>query len=262
MYFDEQVLELMQYKYVKEQPDYSDFTSGRVFYSLPGHPAFPVRLASEIFQRCMARRAAIYQDSSPCSLYDPCCGAAYHLAVLAYFHGESIREVIGSDVDEKAVAFAERNLGLLGVAGLDKRIHEISALIGQYNKDSHRDALQSAHILRNRLTALTEDHALETRVFQASATDRREILNYIKPKSVDIVFTDVPYGQHSHWRDSDSNELSDPLGSMLGLLLDILSSSSIVAIVSDKGQKVLHEGYQRIEQFQIGKRRMVMLRPI
>ncbi len=261
MYFDEQVLELMQYKYVKEQPDYSDFTSGRVFYSLPGHPAFPVRLASEIFQRCMARRAAIYQNSSPCSLYDPCCGAAYHLAVLAYFHGEHIREIVGSDVDEKAVAFAKRNLGLLGVAGLEKRIHEISALIEQYNKDSHKDALQSAYVLRDRLTALAGDHALETSVFQASATDRGKILSNIKPNSVDIVFTDVPYGQHSHWRDSDSNEVTDPLGSMLGLLLDILSPSSIVAIVSDKGQKALHEGYQRIEQFQIGKRRVVMLRP-
>ena len=46
----------MQYKFAKEQPDYSDLASGRVFYSLPGHPAFPVRLASEVFQRCLAHR--------------------------------------------------------------------------------------------------------------------------------------------------------------------------------------------------------------
>src|SRR5215211_6457770 len=102
----------MQYKYAKEQQNYSDFSSGRVFYSLPGHPAFPVRLASEIFQRCLAHRKTTYQVSTPCTLYDPCCGAAYHLSILAYLHWGHIREVIASDIDEKAVALAERNLRL------------------------------------------------------------------------------------------------------------------------------------------------------
>ena len=46
----------MQYKYVQEQSDYTDLSSGRVFYSLPGHPAFPAGLASEIFQRFVAIR--------------------------------------------------------------------------------------------------------------------------------------------------------------------------------------------------------------
>jgi|SRR5215208_5438342 len=251
----------MPYKYVKEQLDYSDLASGRVFYSLPGHPAFPVRLASEIFQRCVARRATIYQNSTPCTLYDPCCGAAYHLSVLAYLHAEYIREVIGSDVDEKAVALAKRNLGLLTADGLDQRISEVSKLLEQYGKDSHKDALKSAALWRKRVSALTETHPLATKVFQASATDSQKILNNIKPRSVDLVLTDVPYGQHSDWHHSDSQELSSPLGSMLGALPGVLSSSSIVAIVSDKQQRVLHEGYQRIEQFQIGKRRVVILKP-
>src|SRR5687767_4526533 len=115
----------MQYKYAKEQLDYSDFSSGRVFYSLPGHPAFPVRLASEIFQRCLAYRERFYQVSSPCTLYDPCCGVAYHLSILAYLHREHIREIIASDIDEKAVALAERNLGLLHRDGLEERIREL-----------------------------------------------------------------------------------------------------------------------------------------
>src|SRR5512141_1169917 len=118
----------MQYQYVKEQLDYSDLASGRVFHSLSGHPAFPVRLASEIFQRCLARRETIYNTSTRCVLYDPCCGAAYHLSVLAYLHREFIQEVIGSDVDEKAVALAKRNLDLVSVAGLDRRIAEIAEM--------------------------------------------------------------------------------------------------------------------------------------
>jgi len=251
----------MQYKYVKKQLDYSDFASGRVFYSLPGHPAFPIRLASEIFQRCVANRETIYKNSTRCTLYDPCCGAAYHLSVLAYLHREHIREAIGSDIDEKAVAVANQNLGLLSVAGLDKRIGEISKLFELYNKDSHRDALASAYVLKDRISASAREHPLTTNVFQASATDGQAISKNIKTKSVDIVFTDIPYGQHSHWRGLNANKADLPW-LMLNALIDLLSTPSIVAIVSDKQQKVSHASFQRVEQFQIGKRQVVLLKPI
>jgi len=252
----------MQYKYATEQQDYSDFSSGRVFYSLQGHPAFPVRLASEIFQRCLAHRETIYGISTSVILYDPCCGAAYHLSVLAYLHGEHIREVIGSDIDEKAVAVARKNLGLLRMDGLDQRIDEVTKMFEQYGKDSHHDALRSASLLKQRLSALTTKHSLETSVFQADATDREEISSNLKAESVDLVITDVPYGKHSHWRDPDVDELSNPLNSMLEALLGILSPKSIVAIASDKQQKVLHERFQCIEQFRVGKRRVVIVKPI
>lgn len=248
----------MQYKYAIEQKDYSDYSSGRVFYSLPGHPAFPVRLASEIFQRCLAYREAIYHVSTPATLYDPCCGAAYHLSVLAYLHGEHVRAIIASDIDEPSVAVARRNLGLLHLDGLEQRMGEIANLLEQYGKASHHDALRSASVLKKRLSSAA--HTLETRVFQANATDSKEISSNIKRRSVDIVFTDVPYGQQSYWRDSVAS--SNPLNSILEALLGGLSSSAIVAIVSDKQQKVSHAGYERIERFQVGKRRIVILRPV
>jgi tRNA G10 N-methylase Trm11 len=247
----------MPYKYAKERSDYSDFTSGRVFYSLPGYPAFPIRLASEIFQRCLAQRETIYEASTPCTLYDPCCGGAYHLSVLAYLHGKHIGEIIASDIDENAVALAKRNLSLLEREGLDKRIEELSRMFEQYGKDSHKDALRSAGILKRKLSALLESHTLETKVFQASATDSRGIEKHIEPQSVDLVLTDVPYGRHSQWHDSGL----DPLRQMLEALLGILSPSSVVAIIADKQQKASHEKYQRLEQFQIGKRRVVILKP-
>ena len=103
----------MKYKYVIAQQDYSDFSSGRVFYSLSGHPAFPVRLASEVFQRCVVSRKTIYENETPCTLYDPCCGVAYNLSVLAHLHREYIQELIGSDIDKKAIALAKRNLQLV-----------------------------------------------------------------------------------------------------------------------------------------------------
>jgi len=252
----------MQYKFAKEQPDYSDLASGRVLYSLPGHPAFPVRLASEIFQRCLAQRERIYQVSTPGTLYDPCCGAAYHLSVLAYLHPEHLREVIASDIDEKAVALAERNLGLLHPEGMGHRVHELSELLEQYGKESHREALRSASRLQENLSAFTEKSPIKTRVFQAGALDRNAILTHIQPHSVDILFTDVPYGRHSQWSAADLNESPNPLTAMLDAVLDVLSPSSVVAVASDKGQKAAHERFQRVEHFQVGKRRVAILRPI
>jgi 16S rRNA G966 N2-methylase RsmD len=249
----------MQYKYEKTPIDYSDLASGRVFYSLPGHPAFPVRLASEIFQRCVAQRESIYAVSDPYTLYDPCCGAAYHLSVLGYLHRRHIRKIIASDIDEKAVALANRNLGLLHIAGMEGRINELDTMHKQYKKDSHKDALRSAHFIRSRLIQFGPEHTLVTRTFQSSATDQNSMLRHIGNKSVDIVFTDVPYGQHSQWQGFDGAE--NPLWSMLDALTKIVSSSSIVAISSDKAQKPSHERYQRIEHFQIGKRRVTILRP-
>ena len=250
----------MQYKFAAEQ-DYSDFSSGRVFYSLPGHPAFPVRLASEIFQRCLAHRQRIYGSSAPCTLYDPCCGAAYHLSVLGYLHGENIREIIASDIDQRAVSLAERNLGLLSIDGLERRIHELSTMLEQYGKVSHQQALQSALLMKEKLAALRQTYPLATNAFRANAMDSQALLRHLQPKSVDIVFTDVPYGWHSQWQNANPN-MPNPLTSILDALLGVLSPSSIVAISSDKKQKAAHERYQRIEQFQVGKRRVLFLKVV
>jgi tRNA G10 N-methylase Trm11 len=92
--------------------------------------------------------------------------------------------------------------------------------------------------------------------------DRGTISAHIPPGSVDIVFTDVPYGRHSQWHDTDLSAPFNPLKSMLDALRDIVSDSSILAIASDKQQKISHESYHRIEQFQVGKRRVVILKPI
>jgi 23S rRNA (guanine2535-N1)-methyltransferase len=251
----------MHYQYAKERPDYSDLASGRVFYSLPGHPAFPIRLADEVLQRCLASREA-NQQTGPCVLYDPCCGAAYQLSVLAYLHWHSFREVVGSDIDQKAVRMAQQNLGLLSANGLEKRIREISEMFRLYGKVSHREALDSAYSLRNRIRTLTNEHPLTTSIFQANVLDGAMLRENLKGMGVDIVFVDIPYGLHSHWHNPDSNlELGNSLWMMLNALLGILAPTGIVAVVSDKRQKASHAGYQRIEQFQIGKRRVVLLKP-
>jgi len=252
----------MHYQFAKEQRNYSDLASGRVFYSRPGYPALPVRLASEIFQRCMAIRTTEHLPT-PLVLFDPCCGGAYHLSVLAYLHREWIREVIGSDVEEEAIALAQRNLELLSVSGLDQRIQEIDGMLGRFGKTSHQEALKSAAVLRQTVASWGKKLPLKISTFLANATDGRALYDNLKGAKVDIVLTDVPYGQCTRWIRSDSEPSpSEPLWSMLTALLGILSPVGIVAIVSDKRQKIKHENYERLEQFQVGKRRIGILRPV
>jgi 23S rRNA (guanine2535-N1)-methyltransferase len=243
----------MEYKFAKETSNFADLASGHVFYSLPGHPAFPIRLASEIYQRCLEWRE---NTRLPCTIYDPCCGAAYHLSVIAYLHWDSICRVVCSDVNEKAVQTAERNLGLLTPAGMERRGREISAMVRLFNKDSHKGALDSLTRLQEQINLLSAIRPIQTHVFRANATEAASLREGLQGAVIDIVFSDVPYGQHSQWE----TQAVSPISAMLEALSEFLSPQSIVAIATDKTQKVAHDKYRRLEKFQIGKRLINILR--
>jgi tRNA G10 N-methylase Trm11 len=249
----------MPYKFAIERPDYSNLASGKVFYSLPGYPGFPIRLASEIFQRCLVDFSSDDPSARPV-IYDPCCGAAYHLTTVAYLHGAKIGAIIASDVDPKAVQLAERNLALLSVEGLDRRIGDLAEMREKFGKVSHEAALESARFLRGGIFERDRMHPIPTRVFQADAADGRTLLDHLRDTKADIVFTDVPYGRHSGWR-GGLRDSPHPVAAMLDALWHCLAPSSLVAVASDKGQKIFHEKYRRIERFRIGKRQVVILKP-
>ncbi len=248
----------MPYLFAAERRNEADYAAGRVFYSLPGHPAFPVRLVSEIFQRCLALRAADGL-TAPVALYDPCCGGAYHLATLAYLHGERIASIAASDIDALVLDLARRNLDLLTLPGLDRRTAELEWLWADYGKRSHAEALESAERLRERLLALTERRSILIALFQADALDEADIITVLGAASVDVVIADVPYNRLSTWQGDTG---FDPLWRMLEALRPVLSPGAVVAVASDKGQTPAHDAYRRAGRFQIGKRRIVLLRPV
>lgn len=252
----------MQYKFAQKQ-DYSAYASGGVFYSLPGHPALPVRLASEIFQRCLAIRAAA-GPAGPCTLYDPCCGGAYHLAVLAYLHGDRLNRIIGSDVDPDILEVARRNLDLLSPAGLAGRIAELASLVDRYGKDSHKTALAHAQHLKDQVTKLARNRPLTTRLFRANAADIAALNSHLAGETVDVVISDLPYGRQTAW---EPLAPAQPVPGvqvepMLEGLRPVLATGAVVAIVADKKQRIGHPGYRRLERFQPGKRQVVLLQPL
>lgn len=250
----------MPYRYATKAQDFSDYASGRVFFNAVGQPALPVRLTSELFQRCLAARRQLGHHT-PALVYDPCCGSAYHLNTLAYLHWPQIQAIIGSDIDDHVLGVAERNLGLLTRDGLAKRIDDIASLAAQFGRPSHSDALASAKRLQRQLQQHQRRHAVETALFSADLMAPTLLQQGLNGRQVDIVIADVPYGRHSAWQ--TSAELPSGvsrLHQMLTALLTIVSDHTILAIVTDKAQKGTHDAYRRIERFQIGKRRITLLR--
>jgi hypothetical protein len=248
----------MEYRHTPDR-NFEDFASGRVIYTLPGHPAFPVRLASEIFQRCLVHWQEL-GGNGLCSIYDPTCGGAYWLVVLAYLHWDRISAITASDVDADVVALAERNLSLLTSSGLEYRTAEINAMSAAYGKASHAGALESASRFQQELQQHLASHSISTRVFQGDVMKPRSVQLGIRDSRIDILMADVPYGWHSTWQESEAMNVFPPITKMLGSIAPILSSASVIAIAADKRQIIRHDRYQRLEKFRVGKRQIEILK--
>jgi tRNA G10 N-methylase Trm11 len=254
----------MPYRYVLQDLDDSDLSSGLVLYSLPGQAAFPVRLASEIFLRCLALSGI--KTGQKVTLYDPLCGGAYHLTALAFKHWDNIQAILASDIRPEATDLAKRNLSLLSQAGMDKRIAQIEENIRLYGKASHLSALASAQILHKKLLNHLPDSPIQTTVFQADALKAESLLLGLSAKTVRLIISDLPYGIHSHW------EINQPLTAsinsseipvetiLLESLRSVLSEGAVVALASTKNTKIAHPEFRRIDQLKIGKRKVTFLR--
>jgi 16S rRNA G966 N2-methylase RsmD len=244
-----------KYQFATERESYEDYSGGRVIYGLPGTTGFPVRLASEAFQRCVARLT----DKGvmpPYAFYDPCCGAAYAATVLGYLHGDQIRRIHTSDVSREAVELARRNLSLLTPRGLDNRMNELRALIEQFGKQSHREALESGSRLKSKLDRLP--HAIKTECFYFDILGDGELPKEVG--KVEVVLSDPPYGEITNWQGTTGG--INPYQKLLDNLRGVLTPSSVVALTARKRQEVTYAGYRRLKDIKIGKRRMLLLEPL
>ena len=179
----------MRYEYFAAM-NFEDFAGGRVLYHMPGTSNFPVRLAGEIFMRCVQ-----FVEKEKAVLYDPCCGGGHLLTVLGFLCGDRIGSVYGSDIDEEAVALAAKNLSLLTEEGLARRKAQL---------------------------------------------------------------TDVPYGNPASWSE-DSPFAVDIL---LDSVTPVIHDRSVVAVCSDKSQKIANPRFKRLQKMDAGKRKIELLRKI
>jgi 23S rRNA G2445 N2-methylase RlmL len=242
----------MAYRFATKKEDYSDFASGRVFHSSPGQPAFPVRLVSEIFQRSLA----LLGKTEPVSLYDPCCGSAYHLAVLGVLHRNQLGSIIASDIDPDAVKLATRNLALLTPSGLAERRQAIAADWQKFGKASHQAAIGSVDRIAEKVANAP---LLPTRCYVADAT-KSGAISAAMFQSVDLVISDLPYGQLSAWQGAARH--NEPIWHLLDQLQQVLHGPGVVALATPKGTTVAHENYERCVRFRHGKRMITFLKRV
>src|SRR5690606_8374919 len=160
---------------------------------------------------------------------------------------------------EEVLAVAERNLSLLTPAGVERRMAAFGEMAAAYGKASHQEALASAATFRSFL--LSRNRPIQTRLFAADATDGPTLARHVG-KQVDMVIADVPYGWHTAWQGDTAGQMMTPVQRMLEALRPLLGPGGVVAIAADKQQKIQHEAYRRLERFQVGKRQVVLLRPI
>lgn len=230
----------MEYIYC-ENKNYEDYASGHVLYGGKGIPNFPVRLLNEIFGRCQS----YIGKKENLTVYDPCCGGGYSLTVLGFFHPDAIGKLYGSDVEEEMVLCAKKNTSLLSYEGLEKRMAEIESLYKQYQKESHKKALESGKKLKE---ALKREIAAD--IFVADCTKE---LPQIQP---DIIITDVPYGNLVTWKEEESLSVDK----MLEQLAGIACEDTILAVCMDKRQKINSSKWKRLEKQNIGKRKFEILK--
>lgn len=231
----------MEYKYGKND-NYENFSAGRVIYNVKGMTNFPVRLAQEIYGRCLKYSA----KKRDIILYDCCCGGAYLLTVLGFLNQDSIGRIYGSDINKEILDIARTNLSLLSIEGINKRILEIEDMIKDFQKQSHVEARQSAIELKDMLK-----RDIKYRVFQADALESINL-----DISPDIIITDVPYGNIVDWQGNEENFIDKLLDS----LYDISSPGTIIGLCMDKKQKVKNEKFNRLERHRIGKRKFEILK--
>lgn len=239
----------MEYKYCKNK-NFEDFACGRVIYYKSGMTNFPVRLAQEIYGRCVS----YLQKKDDICIYDPCCGGGYLLTVLGFLNMGSINMLIGSDISDEAVELAWHNLSLLTEEGLEKRIRQLDNYYSEFGKQSHKEAIDSAKRLMHIVKKYDKKPTIS--VFKGDILAKETLT--AKDFKADIVITDVPYGNLVSWQGAGQ----DPINVLIENLMPILKPESVVAICSDKRQKMAVENFKRLERQRVGKRKFEILTPL
>ncbi|WP_308796535.1 hypothetical protein [Agromyces silvae] len=233
----------MAYRHALTRESYADL-SGGVLHSAPGFPAFPVRLASEMFQRALA-----LAPSSTAQVWDPCCGSGHLLTTLVLLHRRDITGVLGTDLDPAALRLARKNLDLLSEHGMDVRSDELRARAERLGKPAYLDAAAAAQRLARGLAR--RGGALPYGVARADVFNPDQLRRALDGRRPNLVITDVPYGEQTSWAGPDG---AAGIDGMLRALEEVLDDDVVIAVAT-RGRKAGLAGVRRpIASFKIGTR--------
>jgi 16S rRNA G966 N2-methylase RsmD len=225
----------MVYKYA-EKTSYEFLSAGGVIRSYPGYTNFPVRLGNEIFNRCLQYAG----NKSAVTLYDPLCGSGYLLTVLGLLNFDSIKKIYASDLDDKKLLVAAKNLRLLTIEGIAERFKELEKMYHIHQRPSYKKYLL--------LVERYQEIVLENKEIQVF---RKDIFGLGKEPTMnpDIMMMDLPYEKMVNWTGSNT------LSKLQEVLLSFARDETIIAIIRKKTQKLdFNKRFVRLEKFKVGHR--------
>jgi 23S rRNA (guanine2535-N1)-methyltransferase len=252
--------------------DHGDLASGLVLRSAPGFPAFPVRLAQELF----LRGAQHLPGREPLGLWDPCCGSGYLATVVALRHRDRLRHVLCSDIDPAAVALAGRNLALLTAAGLAERAAEPAA-----TRPAEPAATRPTEPAAERATEPAAERAAEPAAARpgradaarrlaaglgadlpsaariADAFDPAALAAILPSPPPDLVLTDVPYGRQTTWQGRAGAE---PLPALARSLSAVLPDHAVLVLSAQTRRIHLGTGIRALDRIRTGTRAAAIIR--
>jgi hypothetical protein len=140
---------------------------------------------------------------------------------------------------------------------MEKRMDELKGFIEKYFKQSHREALESATLLKQRVASHSP---ISVRAFPANILAATPLPSFLS--GIDIVITDLPYGTLTSWS-GVANE-TDAAGKLLEKLHDRFRKPAAMAISSHKKQKGEYrlDEYNAVATFTLERRRITLLEPI
>ena len=236
----------MEYLYAPND-NYEDYASGRVIYHKSGFATFPVRLASELFQRGLS----LLETPTPIKVYDPLCGEGYLLTIIGLLHPDKISQMVGSDINPEALAIAKKNLELFTWDGLQTRKEKLTELFQSYQKDSHKEALESVEVFLQRHTPA---HEISFHLF------RKDILSSDSLReetfTADFIISDIPYGQMTDWQGNTGEEIE----TFLANLIHVLDDQGLICLITPKSYKITSPLYDTLQKLTVGKRKIFFLR--
>lgn len=237
---------------VTERADYARLAGGFVLHSAPGFPAYPVRLAQELFLRGLS-----HLPDRPVTLWDPCCGSAYLVTVAGLLGREHLRAVLASDVDPAAIELAEKNLALLAPGGLDRRAEELRARHVEFGKAVHAEAAEAAELLDRQLAG--HGGPVTATAAVADLFDTASLRRVLPDPAPDLVLADVPYGRQVRWSGAVPEDV-DPVRAAVACLCSVLDDHAVLAITAEARKITLGAGSVVLERFRIGTRAGVVAR--
>lgn len=243
----------MQFRHAPDG-DFSAVASGHVLHSVPGAPAFPVRLALELLARCLTHRR---DPGEPVTLWDPCCGAGGLVVTLGLLARDRVRAVVAGDVDAEVLAVAARNLALLHPDGLRERATHLDGLAAAHGKAGHESAAVDARRLAG---DLARHGPLPAHLGPADALSPESTRAALDGRRPDVVVADVPHGRAVDWAGRAREVEEAPEAALLLALAAVLDPGAVVAVCARARRVSVPAGTRVLERLRHGHRAAVLVR--